>query len=283
MSTKKALKNLLIWIALALLFNACIYIFQGPQKALSFLGGYVIEQSLSLDNLFLFLLIFESFSISPRFQKRILSYGIIGAIVLRLLFIVLGVSIINKFHWILYIFGITLMISGFKMIFIKDNKRDFKRSNILIFLNKIIPVSDELDGEKFFIKKNKILHATPLFAVLILIEISDIIFAVDSIPAVFSITTDPLIVYTSNIFAILGLRSMYFLLQKVHNKFEYVKYGVALVLIFTGIKLSVAFFHISISIPLSLSIIFVIISVSIFFSIAASKRSLTRDKFRNIT
>ncbi|WP_333861479.1 TerC/Alx family metal homeostasis membrane protein [Clostridium sp.] len=282
MSTKKSLLHLCFWVALALIFNIGIYIFMGPDKALSFLGGYVIEQSLSLDNIFLFLIIFESFSIKPEYQKRILTYGFFGAVVLRLIFIILGVTIINKFHWMLYIFGLLLIISGIKMFFKHNDSNDFHNSKIIKLINKIIPVSKELDGEKFFTKKNGILYATPLFAILILIELSDIIFAIDSIPAIFSITTDPFIVYTSNIFAILGLRNMYFLLEKLHNKFDYVKYGVACILIFTGIKLSVTFFHINISIIASLLIIFIIMSASILASVISNKKTSTNYVSKSI-
>ncbi|MBV4419519.1 TerC/Alx family metal homeostasis membrane protein [Clostridium tyrobutyricum] len=271
MSTKKSLIHLGFWIGMALIFNAGIYIFMGHEKALAFLGGYIIEQSLSLDNLFLFLIIFECFAVNPQYQKRILTYGIIGAIILRFIFIILGVTIINQFHWMLYIFGIILIISGIKMIFKNDVVINFKNSRVIGLLEKIIPVSDKIEGEKFFIRKNKILYATPLFAILILIEASDIIFAIDSIPAIFSITTDPFIVYTSNIFAILGLRNMYFLLEKLHNNFAYVKYGVACILIFTGIKLSITFFHINVSVIASLAIIFSILLTSIFISIILSK------------
>lgn len=247
----------------------------GQEKALSFLGGYVIEQSLSLDNLFLFLLIFESFSIKPQYQRRVLTYGIFGAVLLRLIFVVLGVTIVNKFHWMLYIFGLILIISGIKMIIKKEKSNNFNDSKIIRLVNKIVPVSKELEGEKFFVKKNKMLYATPLFAILILIESSDIIFAIDSIPAVFSITTDPFIVYTSNIFAILGLRNMYFLLEKLHQNFAYVKYGVACILIFTGIKLSITFFHINVSVAVSLAIIFSIMIISILISFILNKKRKT--------
>lgn len=277
MSTKKSLLHLSFWIGLALIFNLGIYIFMGSEKALSFLGGYVIEQSLSLDNLFLFLLIFESFSIKPEYQKRVLTYGIGGAIVLRFIFVFLGVTIVNKFHWMLYIFGLILIISGVKMMFKQDSNTHIKDSNIIKFLNKIIPVSKELHDEKFFIRKNNILYATPLLAILVLIEGSDVIFAIDSIPAIFSITTDPFIVYTSNIFAILGLRNMYFLLEKLHKNFAYVKYGVACILVFTGIKLSILFFHIEISIITSLTSIFLILLISIIASIWANKKNNNLD------
>jgi len=272
MSTKKSLLHLSFWVGLALIFNIGIYAFMGQEKAMAFLGGYVIEQSLSLDNLFLFLLIFESFSLKPEYQKRVLTYGIIGAIILRFIFVMLGISIVNEFHWMLYIFGILLLVSGFKMFFKNEDNGNVKDSKILKVLNKIIPVSDKLDGEKFFTRKNGVLYATPLLAILILIEGSDIIFAIDSIPAIFSITTDPFIVYTSNIFAILGLRNLYFLLEKLHNNFVYVKYGVACILVFTGIKLSIAFFHIEISILVSLVTIFAILLISIIVSMFKSKK-----------
>jgi tellurite resistance protein TerC len=267
MSTKKSMLTLGMWVGLALLFNIGIYIFMGSEKALSFLGGYVIEQSLSLDNLFLFLLVFEGFSIKPEYQKKVLSYGIWGAIILRFIFVVLGITVVNKFHWMLYIFGLILIISGIKMFKENDKVNDIKDSKLLKFINKIIPVSDKLEGEKFFIRKNKKLYITPLFAVLLLIEFSDIIFAIDSIPAIFSITTDPFIVYTSNIFAILGLRSMYFLLYKLHEKFTYMKYGVACILIFTGIKLLALLFNIHISVVVSLVSIFTILAISLLASV----------------
>lgn len=267
METKKALQHLLFWITVALVFNAFIYIFIGSEKAFEFFGGYVIEQSLSLDNLFLFLLIFQSFGIPPIYQKRVLTYGIAGAIVMRFIFIILGVAIINKFHWVLYIFGILLLISGFKMMSKGEDIKDFKKSSLFQFLGNILPITHQLEGEKFFVRKNKVLHATPLFAILILIESSDIIFAIDSIPAIFSITTDAFIVYTSNIFAILGLRNLYFLLEKLHDSFKFVKYGIALILIFTGIKLTILFFHVEISLLASLFFIFSILIISILASI----------------
>ncbi|NMM65007.1 TerC/Alx family metal homeostasis membrane protein [Clostridium sp. P21] len=272
MSTKKSLQHIAFWCGLALLFNIGIYIFMGHEKALAFLGGYVIEQSLSLDNLFLFLLVFETFGIKPEYQKRVLTYGIAGAVILRFIFVILGVTIVNKFHWILYVFGLILMVSGLKMMFKKEKVQNFTDNKLLKVLHKIIPISNKLEGEKFFTRQNKVLYATPLFAILILIEGSDILFAIDSIPAVFSITTDPFIVYTSNIFAILGLRNMYFLLEKLHNKFAYVKYGVALILIFTGIKLSAGFFHVDISTLVSLITIFALLALSILVSVFIPKK-----------
>lgn len=272
MSTKKALKWVAFWIGLALAFNAGIYLFMGKESALEFLGGFVIEKSLSIDNLFLFIMVFSSFGIKQEYQRRILNYGIIGALILRLIFVLLGVTIVNMFHWILYVFGAILIISGVRMIFKNEENDSVKDSKIIKVLGKIIPVTDKVEGDKFFVRKNKILHATPLFAVLILIEFTDIIFAVDSIPAIFSVTTDPFIVYTSNIFAIMGLRSMYFVLGNLHEKFKYVKYGVAMILVFTGVKLSVLMFDIKIPIELSLGIIFFILASSIILSVLFSGR-----------
>ena len=276
MGTQKAFLKLCYWGGLALIFNIGIYFFMGQEKAVEFLGGYIIEQSLSLDNLFLFLIIFKSFGIESRFQNRILNYGIIGAIILRLIFIVLGVSIINRFHWMLYVFGIILIISGIKMFTNSEKIKDFKESFLFRAIKRIIPITENLQGEKFFILKNKRLYATPLFAILVVIEGSDIIFAMDSIPAIFSITRDLFIVYTSNIFAILGLRNMYFLLERLQSSFSLVKYGVALILIFTGVKLSLLFFNIEISIIYSLLVILSILALSIIFSIMAKDNEIVK-------
>ncbi len=266
MSTKKALLWVAFWIGLAMVFNVGVYIFMGQEKALEFLGGFVIEKSLSIDNLFLFIMVFSNFGIKPEYQRRVLNYGIAGALVLRLIFVLLGVTIINKFHWMLYIFGAILIFSGIKMMFGHEDN-NAKDSKIIKVLGKLIPVSDSLEGDRFFVRKNKVLYATPLFAVLIVIEFTDIIFAVDSIPAIFSITLDPFIVYTSNIFAIMGLRSMYFVLGNLHEKFKYVKYGVALILTFTGVKLSLLMFHIKIPVELSLVVIILILALSIAVSV----------------
>lgn len=272
MSTKKALIWVAFWIGLALVFNAGVYFFMGQEKALEFMGGFVIEKSLSIDNLFLFIMVFSSFGIKPEYQRRVLNYGIAGALVLRLIFVLLGVTIINKFHWMLYIFGAILIFSGIKMMFGHEDN-NVKDSRILKVIGRLIPVSDSLEGDRFFVRKNKVLYATPLLAVLIVIEFTDIIFAVDSIPAIFSITLDPFIVYTSNIFAILGLRSMYFVLGNLHEKFKYVKYGVALILTFTGLKLALLMFGVHIPVGLSLAVIISILTVSIVASVMISRKT----------
>jgi tellurite resistance protein TerC len=186
---------------------------------------------------------------------------------------VLGVAVVNKFHWLLYIFGLILLITGLKILLKKEEGKDYKNSKLLKFLGKFVHFTDKLEGDKFFIRKNKVLYATPLFAILVLIEGSDIIFAIDSIPAIFSITTDTFIVYTSNIFAIMGLRSLYFLLEKVSGAFKYVKHGVAVILIFTGVKLSILFFDIHIPILLSIGIIALILALSIILSVISNRLS----------
>ncbi|HWT75125.1 MAG TPA: TerC family protein [Mobilitalea sp.] len=277
MSTKKALYWVVFWGGLALCFNAGIYFFQGREKALEFLGGYIIEQSLSVDNLFLFIMVFSSFGIKLEYQRRVLNYGIAGAIILRLIFVILGITIVNMFHWVLYIFGGILILSGVNMMLKKEENDNYKDSKIIRLLGKIIPVTDKLEGDRFFVRKNKVLYATPLFAIIILIEFTDIIFAIDSIPAIFSITTDAFIVYTSNIFAILGLRNLYFVLGKLHEKFKYVKYGVAAILTFTGVKLCIVFFDIHIPVEWSLLVIFTLLAGSVIASVAFTKVPLESE------
>lgn len=273
MSTKKAFTWVIFWIDLALLFDLGILIFLGKKCAMDFLGGYVIEQSLSIDNLFLFIVLFTSFNIRLEYQRRVLTYGIAGAAILRFMFIVLGVTIVRMFHWILYVFGVILILSGLHMMLKRENTNNLKESKVIKGFGKIISVTETMEGDRFFIKKDKRTYATPLFAILILIEFTDLLFAIDSIPAIFSITTDPFIVYTSNLFAILGLRNMYFVLGKLHEKFRYVKYGVSAILSFTGIKLVVLFFDIHIPTELSLFVILTILCGSILASVLFTGKS----------
>ncbi len=270
MSVKKALLWVVFWMGLAAVFDAGIYFYLGKVKALEYLGGYFIEQSLSLDNLFIFLLIFSSFGIPSIYQRRVLNYGIIVAIILRLVFIVLGVTLVKRFEWILPLFGLILIVSGLKIFFKTEDTYNFKESRILKLLGKIMPISAAMEGERFFINRNRMLYASPLLAILFLVEGSDIIFAIDSIPAVFSLTTDPFIIYTSNIFAILGLRSIYFLIEKLHHAFHLVKYGVAVILVFVGIKLSILIFgaqKMTIPIETSIAVIFGVLLLSILGSL----------------
>lgn len=266
MKTKKHLFNLMFCIGLAVLFNIYIYFRLGSNSAIEFLGGYIIEMSLSLDNLFLFLMVFSTFNISLEYQERVLKYGIIGAIILRFIFVLLGISIINKFHFMLYLFGGILLFSGLKMLFHSDEEIDLNKNVVVKLFKKFIKVHDRLEGDKFFIIKNKTLYATPLFVILVMIESSDVIFALDSIPAIFSITHNPFIVYTSNIFAIIGLRSMYYILSRLNDTFRFMKYGVAFILLFTGLKLLILYFEIDIPVLLSILIIGIILTLSILFS-----------------
>lgn len=249
-----------------MMFNIFIFYSKGEKAALEYFGGYIVEMSLSLDNLFLFLMVFSSFNIREEYQERVLLYGVIGAMVLRLIFILLGVAIVNKFSFLLSIFGVILLFSGFKMFAMENNKVQFEDNFAVKVLNLIIPITNNFHGNKFIIKRKGINYATPLLAALLVIEFSDIIFAIDSIPAIFSITTNTFIVYTSNIFAILGLRSMYYILQKMNNMFKFMKYGVGAILIFTGLKLVLIFWKIEISVTNSVLIISIILLSSILLS-----------------
>lgn len=266
MKTRKSLLNLIFWITLSILFNIFIFYTRGETAAVEYFGGYIVELSLSIDNLFLFLMVFSSFNIQEEYQERVLLYGVIGAMVLRLVFILLGITIISKFSFVLSIFGLILLFSGLK-IFVKENDNMELHDNFAVkILRKFIPVTNTLHGHRFFVKQNKTLYATPLFIALIIIEFSDIVFAIDSIPAIFSITTDTFIVYTSNMFAILGLRSMYYILQKMNRSFRFMKYGVGFILMFIGIKLVILILGIEISVTNSILIIVAILLSSILIS-----------------
>jgi tellurite resistance protein TerC len=270
---KSSLKKVLLLMSIALLCNVVIYFTMGQEKALQFLGGYLIEFSLSMDNLFVFITLFTAFKIPVDYQHRCLAYGIMGAIILRLIFISLGVAIVNSFEWVLYIFGFILIISGIKMFRGEDDKeKDVHDNAVLKLLSKFIPISKDFDGHKFFTKIDGKRYATPLFAVLIVIELSDILFAIDSVPAVFSVSTNLIVVYTSNIFAILGLRQLYFVLEHLHERFKYVKYGVATILTFTGVKLALLIVDWHISILASIGIIICVLAASIVLSILVTSR-----------
>ena len=276
---KQALLWSVFWIGLAVIFNAGIYFFVSKIKALEFLTGYLIEESLSIDNLFVFIMIFGFFKVDPKFQHKILFWGIIGAIAMRAVFIFAGVALIQRFNWVMYIFGAFLVFTGVKMLFEKEGAEFNPNQNVLIRgFRKVFPVTDDMSRPHFFIRKDKILYATPFFIVLLFIEISDLIFAVDSIPAVLSVSKDIFIVYTSNIFAILGLRSLYFALSGIMDYFHYLKYALSGILSFIGIKMCVNElstelgnpFHISNFV--SLGVIISLLTISILFSIAVKKR-----------
>ncbi len=261
-----------VWITVALLFNLFIFFEIGKTKSLEFLTGYVIEYSLSVDNIFVFILIFTYFAVPDQYQHKILFWGIIGALVMRGIFIFAGIALINKFHWIVFIFGGFLVFTGIKMFFQKETHVDPEKNPVVRFSRKFLPVTDELHGGSLFIRQNRRSLATPLFIVLLVIESSDLIFAVDSIPAVLAISQDRLIVYTSNIFAILGLRSLYFAVVGIMGLFRLLKYGLAVVLSFVGFKMVASYFNFEISIFLSLSVIITILLISILASVVIKKK-----------
>jgi len=271
-SVKEALIWSGIWIILALCFNGFIYYKFGETPALEFFTGYLIEKALSVDNIFVFVLIFSYFQIPPIYQHKVLFWGIIGALIMRVIFIFAGVALLEKFHWTIYVFGAILIFTGIKLLFEKGKKIEPDKNPLIKFFKKIIPTTNELHDDKFFIKKNNKTFSTPLFIVLLLIEITDLIFAVDSIPAILAITQDHFIVYTSNVFAILGLRSLYFALSNVIERFKYLAVGLAFILVFVGIKMVLVDFY-KIPIHFSLLIIFLILTISIVFSFLKTKKS----------
>ncbi len=282
MKVKTALLWSAFWIGLAVAFNIGVYYFLGHQKALEFLTGYLIEESLSVDNLFVFIMIFGFFKIAPEYQHKILFWGIIGAIVMRALFIFAGVALIQQFEWIMYIFGAFLIYTGIKMLFDKEDNEDYNPNDsfFLKLFRKLFRVTDEPNIHNFFVKRNKKWYATNFFIVLLMIEGSDLIFAVDSIPAVLSVSKDPFIVYTSNIFAILGLRSLYFALSGIMKYFYYLKYALAGILTFIGFKMCFNEFckqmgyELEISNLASLGVIVALLTISIIASLLLNKKGM---------
>jgi len=248
---KEALLFSAFWIALALAFNVVIWWWQGPEVALQFFTGYLIEKSLSIDNLFVFLLIFSYFAVPPIYQHRVLFWGVLGALVMRFVFIVAGAALLARFHWLIYVFGVFLIFTGLRMARKGDEEIHPEKNPVVNFVRRLMPVTPDYQGGRFFIRDMGRLMATPLFIVLVMVETTDVIFALDSIPAIFAITTDPFIVYTSNVFAILGLRSLFFALAGVMVMFHYLKLGLSAVLTFIGAKMVLAdFLHIPIGISL---------------------------------
>jgi len=255
-----------IWIALALIFNAGIYHYWGSEKAMKFLAGYVLEKSLSVDNLFVFLLLFSYFKVPAAYQHNVLFWGIVGALIMRALFIFTGIALIERFHWIIYVFGAILIFTGAKLFAKSDNDVDPEKNIVLKLFRKIMPVTAEYRDKKFFVRENGRLYATPLFVVLLVVETTDVIFAMDSIPAILAISVDPFIVYTSNAFAILGLRALFFALSGLMKMFHYLNYGLGVILIFVGIKMVIAEFY-KIPVAAALGVIAVVLTASIVISI----------------
>ncbi|MBK6537392.1 MAG: TerC family protein [Ignavibacteria bacterium] len=259
-----------VWIGLAIIFNIGVFYFAGEVKGLEFLTGYLIEKSLSIDNVFIIALIFTYFNVPREYQHRVLFWGVIGALIMRAVLIAVGAVLITKFTWIIYIFGAFLIFTGFKMYFQKDHKIDPDKNPLVKLSKKLIPVTDQYNKEKFFVVKEGKRFATPLFLVLLLVETTDLIFAVDSIPAIFAISKDPFIVFTSNAFAILGLRSLYFALAGVIHKFYYLKAGLSVILVFVGIKMLLIDIY-KIPIGISLGFIALVVIISIYASVQKNK------------
>jgi tellurite resistance protein TerC len=274
MPTKKALFWSIFWVVISLFATVGVYFYydeQGEQKALEFLTGYIIEKSLSVDNLFVFVMLFSYFNVESRIQRRVLNWGLIGVVILRGALILLGAAIINQFAWVLYIFGVILIYSGYRMSFGEEKPVEPEKNKVLRLFKKFMPIANDYHGERFFIKHGTTLFATSLFVVLLVVETTDVVFAVDSIPAIFVITTDPVIVFGSNFLAVLGLRSLYFLLAKVPELFAVVKKGVGIILVFVGIKMLIVH-YVKIPIGISLAVVGSLLLLSVIISILLKKK-----------
>lgn len=270
-SVREALIWSLVWFTLAMCFNTLIYFWQGYAKALEFFTGYVIEKSLSVDNIFVFVLLFTYFKTPAIYQHKILFWGIIGALLMRALFIFAGITMLEKFHWTIYVFGAILIFTGYRMLTQKEKMIEPENNSVIKYFKKIVPVTHELHGSKFFVRLNGKNFATPLFLVLVIVEFTDLIFAVDSIPAILAITQDRFIVYTSNVFAILGLRSLYFALAGIIDKFHYLATGLAIILIFAGLKMLISDFY-KLPTLIALLVIVAVLIMSIIASLRHNKK-----------
>jgi tellurite resistance protein TerC len=255
-----------VWITLAMLFNLFIYQYFGKQQAIEFFTGYIIEKSLSVDNIFVFILIFSYFQVPTSYQHKVLFWGILGALVMRVIFIFAGIELIHRFHWLIYIFGAFLIFTGIRMVVAGEVKIEPDKNPVVRLIRKIFPVTSTFERDRFFVRRNSKLWATPLFVVAILVETTDLIFAVDSIPAILAITDDPFIVYTSNVFAILGLRSLYFAVSGIEKYFHYLKYGLAAILVFVGTKMCLSDYY-KIPIEVSLTVIVSVLAIAILASV----------------
>ena len=264
---REALKWISLWVTLAFLFNLLIFFWKGSDKALQFLTGYLVEISLSVDNLFVFIVIFSYFKVPKKYEHRVLFWGILVALVLRMVFILTGAALFHHFHWIIYLFGTLLIYTGIKMLLYNSNtEKDLSKNTAVKLCRKFLPVTEEYHGNQFLVKVNNKKFFTPLFLVLMVINITDILFAIDSIPAILAISNDAFIVYTSNIFAILGLRSIYFLLSGLMHLFNYLKYGLAFILSFIGVKMLISSWF-EIPITLTLAVVLGILAISMILSI----------------
>lgn len=267
---KEALTWTSVWITFAMLFNLFIYYYFDKEKAVEFFTGYIIEKSLSVDNIFVIIMIFAYFKVPTAYQHKVLFWGILGALVMRVIFILAGIELIHRFHWLIYVFGGFLVVTGIKMLTSGDIKLEPEKNPLAKLARKIFPFTPTFEGDRFFVRRETKLWATPLFLVVVLIEATDLIFAVDSIPAILAISDDSFIVYTSNVFAILGLRSLYFALAGAEKYFQYLKHGLSTILIFVGIKMCITDIY-KIPVDLSLIIIVFVLTIAILASVAAQK------------
>ncbi len=262
-----------VWIGLALVFNLGVWKFLGPQPGVEFLTGYLIEKSLSVDNIFVIALLFAYFKVPDAYQHRVLFWGILGALVMRAGFILAGAALLERFHWIIYLFGAFLILTGIKMAFAPEHGLEPEKNPVVRLVRRLMPVTADFRGPAFFVREGGRRAATPLFLVLVMVEFTDLVFAVDSIPAIFAVTRDPFLVYTSNVFAILGLRSLYFLLAGVMHKFEYLKLGLAAILVFVGAKMALVDW-VKIPAGVSLGVIAAILAVAVAASLLKARRAV---------
>lgn len=291
-SGKEALSWSLVWISLSLVFNAVIYFYwdrmmpgstyTNRDAALAFLTGYLIEKSLSVDNIFVFILIFSFFGVPAAYQHRVLFWGILGALIMRGALIAVGAALLEEFHWIIYVFGAFLIFTGIRMAWNHDENVEPDKNPVVKFFRKFMPVTESFEKDKFFIRRAGKLMATPLFLILLVVESTDLVFAVDSIPAIFAVTQDPFIVYTSNVFAILGLRALYFLLANVMDKFQYLKFGLSAVLVFIGVKMVIVDFY-KIPVGVSLGVVASILTISVLASLWKAKAEEAKSDRELIT
>jgi tellurite resistance protein TerC len=265
----------IVWVVVALVFNAIVWVWLGHQKALEFFTGYLVEKALSADNIFVFAVLFNYFAVPPEYRHRVLFWGVLGAIVFRLTFILAGTALLKKFHWVVYIFGIIVIVSGIKLLMRKDEEIDPERNPVLRLARRFLPITPNYHGQNFFVRLNGKFMATPLALVLLVVESTDIVFAIDSIPAIFAITRDPFIVFTSNVCAILGLRALYFLLEGMIRLFRYLDEGLAVILVFIGIKMLVSEFY---EIPtwVALGFVAAVLAITIALSLMAERREQVR-------
>jgi tellurite resistance protein TerC len=275
-SIKEAAIWSFVWITLAMIFNAGVYFFGGPEPALQFFTGYLLEKSLSVDNIFVFVLLFTSFGVPAAYQHRVLFWGVLGALIMRGVLIGLGVVLLETFHWIIYLFGAFLIFTGLRMAFHKETELHPEQNPLLRLVRRVIPVTNDYERDRFMVRRAGQVLVTPLLLVLLVVETTDLIFAVDSIPAIFAVTQNPFIVYTSNVFAILGLRSLYFVVANVMGKFYYLKLGLAVVLSYVGVKMVlVDIYHIPT--VLSLAVIAVVLAAAVVASIVHAQRLAARN------